>query len=116
MTHRAHRRGDQVEIELRFRISLLSVRFAFCATLSERFPESIEFRWLSGEPRALHIRHDFEPMDGGAATLVRTRVGFDVLSLGWLVKYFLRHHPEIRFGVFSGSALALQDGLRRAVR
>jgi carbon monoxide dehydrogenase subunit G len=116
MIQRVRRGGDHVNVELRFRMPLFSVRFAFRAAFSERPPEWIDLRWVSGEPRGLHIRHDLEPLDGGSATRVRTRVGFDILSLGWLVKYFLHHHPEIRFGVFSGSALVLQDGLRREVR
>ena len=40
---------------------------------------------------------------------------FDLMSLGWLAKYFLRHHPEIQFGIFPGVALVLVDSLRRAL-
>ena len=32
----------------------------------------------------------------------------------WLVKYFLRHHPEIQHGIFPGITLVLLDSIRRA--
>ena len=47
--------------------------------------------------------------------MVDVDASFEVESLGWLVKYFLKHHPEIRHGIFPGVALVLHDSLRRAV-
>jgi hypothetical protein len=46
--------------------------------------------------------------------LIYVHIGFDIESLGWLVKLFLKHHPEIQFGVFSGCALALLESMRTA--
>ena len=45
---------------------------------------------------------------------VTTSVTYDIYSLGWLVKYFLRHHPEIQLGVFPGTVLTILDSLRIA--
>jgi hypothetical protein len=45
---------------------------------------------------------------------VRSDAEFEVKSLGWLAKYFLKHHPEIQYGIFPGVALALLDSLKRA--
>lgn len=60
----------------------------------------------------------FEPSQvaGAAGPLVSVVLGTDgrpvaardtrmAMSLGWLVKAFLKHHPEIRFGVFPATAL-----------
>ena len=67
-----------------------------------------------GEPRDAHIRFDIEPFDNGAKSILFARIGFDILSLGWLVKTFLKHHPEIRYGVYPGSALSLLDAVKRS--
>lgn len=37
------------------------------------------------------------------------------MSLGWLAKYFLRHRPEIQFGVMPGVAVGLLESIRRAL-
>ena len=75
----------------------------------------IELRWTAGEPQKLRLRFTLTPIDDGRACLVEGDGEFDVLSLGWLVKYFLKHHPEIQFGIFPGVALVLIGSLRRAV-
>ena len=48
-------------------------------------------------------------MDQGASTILYVSCFFDILSLGWLVRFVLKHHPEIRDGVFAGTALVLLD-------
>lgn len=119
MLHRVRRTGDRVTIQLRFRISLFSVGFEFTADslrspVIPGFPgEWAEVRWVEGEPRDLRLRFDLKPLDDGRQTELRAAAFFDIDSLGWLAKYFLRHHPEIRYGVYPGAALALADGLRR---
>lgn len=115
MIDKTTRHGSRVTVVLRFKVALFSAKFEFTAEVIEVQDQSMELRWIAGEPHGLRIRHDLTPLDGGRATEVRTHVGFDVNSLGWLVKFFLRHHPEIQFGVFSGTALALQHSLKRAV-
>jgi hypothetical protein len=60
------------------------------------------------------LRFTLAPAEGGRGCSVEGDGEFDLESLGWLVKYFLRHHPEIQFGIFPGVALVLVDSLRRA--
>lgn len=115
MVHRVRRDGDRVTFELRFKIGLFSVGFQFTAAVTQEPERLIELRWLAGEPQRLRLRFTLTPIDAGRACLVEGDGEFDVMSLGWLAKYFLKHHPEIQFGIFPGVALALIDSLRRAV-
>jgi hypothetical protein len=116
MVHRVTRNGDQVNFDLRFRVGLIfSVGFQFGARAVQEPGRRLELRWTSGEPRDVLLRFELTPVDGDSACLVESEGAFDVMSLGWLAKYFLKHHPEIRFGIFPGVALVLIDTLRRAV-
>jgi carbon monoxide dehydrogenase subunit G len=114
MIHRIKREGDRLTVQLRFRVSLFSAGFEFTVDAVRDEGRRVELRWVSGEPQKLHIVLELEPAPDDK-TVLRATVGFDILSLGWLVKYFLKHHPEIRFGVFAGTAIALLDGMRRAI-
>ncbi len=125
MVDRARRRGDTVDFDLKFRVGFFSAGFQFSAdaTYQEPSPPGVgvgdggawlELRWISGEPRAVKFRFALTPIDAGAC-LVQADAEFDVQSLGWLVKYFLKHHPEIQHGIFPGVSLVLVDTLRRAV-
>jgi ribosome-associated toxin RatA of RatAB toxin-antitoxin module len=113
MLHKVRRDRDWVHVQLKLRVALFSVGFAFTAEVVREEGRSLELRWVDGEPRNLKLRFDLDDAPDGQ-TRVRAHIGFDVGSLGWLVKYFLRHHPEIQFGIFPGSALALVDSMRRA--
>jgi carbon monoxide dehydrogenase subunit G len=116
MVHRATRRGDEVTFDLRFKLGLIfSVGFQFGARAVQEPGRRVELRWTSGEPRDVMLRFEVFPLDGERACRVETEGAFDVMSLGWLTKYFLRHHAEIQFGIFPGVALVLMDTLRRAV-
>jgi hypothetical protein len=120
MLSRVRRDGNRVTVSLRFRITLFSVGFEFVADVVEDPGRSFELRYVSGEPRGILIRFELEPVPGEAgagkdATRVRTFIAFDAMSLGWLTKFFLKHHPEIQFGIFPGCALALAESMRRAV-
>jgi hypothetical protein len=105
--------GQRVTVSLKFRISLFSVGFEFVADATVEENRSLELRHVAGEPRGLRLRFDVLP--DGAGSIVYAAVSFDVMSLGWLAKYFLRHHPEIQYGIFPGAALALLDSMRRSV-
>ena len=61
------------------------------------------------------MRFELTPIDDGRACTVSGDGEFDLHSLGWLVKYFLKHHPEIQHGIFPGVALVLIDSLKRAL-
>ncbi len=115
MVHRATRRGDRVTFELKFRVGFFSVGFEFTADATYEAEKWLELRWVSGEPKDIRLRFELSPTDEGKACLVEGDGSFDLHSLGWLVKYFLKHHPEIQHGIFPGVALVLIDSLRRSV-
>ena len=115
MMHRVRLNGDRATVDLKFKISLFSVGFQFVVDVARKHEESLELRWVSGEPRGIRLRFDLEPLDDGAACRLRSTGEFDAMSLGWLAKYFLRHHPEIQFGVMPGVAVGLLESIRRAV-
>lgn len=116
MIHRAERRGDEVSIVLRFRIALLSAKFGFSASVREEETERVfDIQYISGEPRGLRLRFELEPAAGGSHTLLRLAASYDIYSLGFLVKFFLRHHPEITCGVYPGTVLSLMESLRASV-
>jgi ribosome-associated toxin RatA of RatAB toxin-antitoxin module len=114
MMHRVRRDGDRATVDLKFKISLFSVGFQFVVDVVKKHEQSLELRWVSGEPKGILLRFDLEPLDGGAACLLRSRGEFDAMSLGWLAKYFLKHHPEIQFGVMPGVAVGLLEAIRLA--
>lgn len=90
MIHKVRLDGSRAHVDLKFELSLFSVGFHF------------ELRYVSGEPRGIVLRFDLEELDDG------------VMSLGWLAKYFLEHHPEIQFGVVPGVAVGLLESMRNA--
>jgi ribosome-associated toxin RatA of RatAB toxin-antitoxin module len=106
--------GDRVVVKLRFGMSLFSVGFSFTAAVSKVANKTIELTHLAGEPDRLVLRYDLEPIEPGM-TQVHAGITFEPDSLGWLAKYFLRHHPEIRYGIFPGCAVALVESMRAVV-
>jgi hypothetical protein len=115
MVSRVRRNGDDVIFDLKFKIGFFSVGFQFTARATYEAERWLDLRWVAGEPRDIVLRFDLSPLDDGRACLVSGAGEFDMMSVGWLAKYFLRHHPEIQFGIFPGVALVLIDSLRRAV-
>lgn len=113
MISKVKRDGDRVHVHLKFKISLFSVGFDFLADAKYEEGKWLDLQGVSGEPRELRIR--FELVDGGDGTsTIKSTISFDTFSLGWLAKYFLKHHPEIRYGIFPGCAYALADSMKRA--
>ena len=106
--------GDRLTMRLAFRIALFTARFGYTARITLDEGRSLDVSYESGEPRDLHLRFDLLPAPAGDATLLYVASSFDLSTLGWLVKFFLRHHPEIRYGVYPGSSLALLDSIRQA--
>jgi ribosome-associated toxin RatA of RatAB toxin-antitoxin module len=113
MLSKVKREGDRVTVHLKFKVAFFSVGFDFVADAKLEENKSLDLRWVAGEPRDLHIRFELEDA-GGGATIVRSTISFDPFSLGWLTKYFLKHHPEIRYGIFPGCAYGLADSMRQA--
>jgi carbon monoxide dehydrogenase subunit G len=114
MIDRARRDGARVELRLRFKIALFSVKFGLVTEVVTETDTRFELRYVSGEPKDMQLAFELEPIADGAATRVRVAVSYDIMSLGWLVKTFLRHHPEIRFGVYPGTTLTVLDSIRKA--
>ncbi|MBI2892249.1 MAG: hypothetical protein HYY06_01765 [Deltaproteobacteria bacterium] len=116
MVHRVSVDRDQVALQLRFKVSLLSATFGFAARIIREEERLLELRWISGEPRGICLRNELVALSGAPTplTILYHTVSFEMDSLGWLAKFFLRHHPEIRFGVFPGTALTMLDAIRAA--
>jgi hypothetical protein len=115
MIQRVVREGRYLKVHLRFGLSLFSAHFAFKVDPVVDEGRGIELRYIDGEPRDLTIRYMLEPGSAPERTVLYAYIGFDVFSVGFLAKFFLKHHPEIRHGTYPGSALALLDSVRRAV-
>jgi len=114
MIHKVRLDGTRAHVDLRFKIALFSVGFHFVVDVHHEKERWLELRYVSGEPRGICLRFDLEPLDDGKACVLRSKGEFDVMSLGWLAKYFLRHHPEIQFGVIPGVAVGMLESMRRA--
>lgn len=112
MIHRVRQGEGTVDIQLRFRIALFSTKFSIKTTVVDD-GDAYELRYLSGSPKNLSLRFTVDQRDGDTCT-VTAGVTYDIYSLGWLVKVFLRHHPEIQLGVFPGTVLTILDSMRRA--
>ncbi|MGZ3443498.1 MAG: SRPBCC family protein [Polyangia bacterium] len=112
MISKVRREGDRVSVHLKFKVAFFSVGFDFVADAKYEENKWLDLQWVSGEPRELRIRFELE--EQGNETVLRSTISFDPFSLGWLTKYFLKHHPEIRYGIFPGCAYALADAMRQA--
>jgi hypothetical protein len=113
MVRELKRDGDRFRIELQFRVSVLSVRFGGTTRLVRESESAVRFDYIDGEPVGLSLRFAAHALEDKA--LLQIDVAFDIDSLGWLAKHFLRHHPEIRDGAHTGTAVAIVEALRRAV-
>jgi len=113
MIHRVRRTDDRVRVDLKFKVALFSVGFSFTADLVYATNEWLHVRYVDGEPRGFELHYRLEEV-GDGETLLHTSTSFDVSSLGWLVKYFLKHHPEIQLGIMPGVALGVLDAIRTA--
>jgi hypothetical protein len=95
-----------VRVNLRFKVAFFSTKFDFVATRREVGERRVEVYYLSGKVRDVAIEIEVLPVSEDRSVL-RCHVGFDPLSLGWLVKVFLRHHPEIEWGLHTGSVMSI---------
>lgn len=114
MLEKVELKGDRVVVKLRFGVSLFSAGFAFTADVKREERRSVELTHVAGEPDRLVLRYDLDPLEENV-TQVHAGITFEPDSLGWLAKYFLRHHPEIRYGIFPGCAVALIESMRIVV-
>lgn len=115
MMQKIQRDGRFATVHLRFGLSLFSANFAFRVERIDDSNRAITLRYVEGEPRDLTIRQEIVEASSPEHTLLYTSIHFDVFSVGFLAKFFLKHHPEIRYGVFPGAAFALNDSVRKVV-
>ncbi len=97
---------DVVEVNLRFKLAFFSTKFDFVATRETTGERRVEVHYLRGKVRDVVIEIEVLELDAEHSVL-RCHVGFDPLALGWLVKIFLRHHPEIEWGLHTGSVMSI---------
>ena len=113
--------GDRLRLrlELLYRFFLFRTKFHVEADVTVGEDGSLDLVGVSGKPQGLRAHFRAQPVvvakDGPEQTLVFCSLRFDVHSLGWLVDYFLRHHPEIELGVFSATAPVIVLTLKEAV-
>ena len=112
MIHAATVDGDRLTLALRFRMAIFSTTFEFTARVAREEGHRLTLSWIEGLPREIHVGFDLAP--AGAGTLLICDLRYDIKSLGWVVKYFLKHHPEMALGSYAGTALVLVDAVRRA--
>lgn len=115
LIHKVRVSGDVAEFGLKFKVAFFGVNFSFASNIRTEDNRSLTLEYRNGEPENITIRYDIAPRAGhDDQSVMFVRIGFNVDSLGWLVKFFLRHHPEIQFGIFPGCALALLESMRLA--
>jgi ribosome-associated toxin RatA of RatAB toxin-antitoxin module len=116
LIQRVKLKGDLAEFALRFKVAFFGVGFSFTSKVETLENQRVTLAYREGEPANIHIQYDIAPLAGeDERSVLFVRIGFDVDSLGWLVKFFLKHHPEIQFGIFPGCALALLESMRLAL-
>lgn len=113
MIHKVKKDGNRVTVDLKFKVSLLSVGFQFVVDAKQEEPRLLELAWVSGEPREMKLRYELTPIDADNCSIT-VFASFDAQSLGWLAKYFLKNHPEIENGIFPGVALTMVQSMRQA--
>ena len=104
---------EQLRVNLRFKITLFSAKFHFVAQVHRAEAQIVDLRYVSGKVRDVNIRFEVAPVDDQRSLLL-CYIGFDQTSLGWLVKIFIRHHPEIDWGVHAGSTMSVSSSVRAA--
>jgi hypothetical protein len=109
--------GDRlrVRIDMRYRYVVLSFKFHVVADVFVREGGRLDLHAVEGKVKDLAIHFRLRPVHDGEHTLFYCSMYYDVSSLGWLVDYFLKHHPEIELGVFSASAPVISLALKQTV-
>jgi hypothetical protein len=113
MVRELKRDGDRFTIELQFKVTILSVRFGAKMRATRESREALRFDYIEGEPEALSLRFAGHKLEDKA--LLQIDVAYDADSLGFLAKYFLKNHPEIRDGAYAGTAISIVEALRTAI-
>lgn len=104
---------ELLRVNLRFKITLFAAKFHFVARVHRVEHQLVELGYVSGKVRDVNIRFEIAPA-GDRLALLLCFIGFDQTSLGWLVKLFINHHPEIDWGVHAGSVMSVSASVRAA--
>lgn len=109
--------GLRLRLAMRYRFLFFRTTFEVDADVLLGEGASLDLVGVSGKPSGLRAHFRALPVSpaGRPETLVFCSLRFDIASLGWLVDYFLRHHPEIELGVFSATAPVIVLTLKEAV-
>lgn len=99
-------------VQLRVGFGLFGSTFSFVARIVESSTQAVELVHVSGEPAGFRLR--FSLSEGAAPHVTRlvADLAFDPDSLGWLASLFSKRHPELRYGIVPGCALALLESVR----
>ncbi len=103
---------ERFRANLCFKIAIFSVRFHFAVNVRRESNRLLELSYHAGKVRDLLIRLQLQS-EQAESTILQCRVRFDIYSLGWLVNLFVKHHPEIEWGIHPGSALSIAQAVRR---
>ena len=114
-TLKSHDDKELVRVNLRFKIAFFSARFHFVARVRRLSQRYLELSYHSGKVRDVLIRFEVKGLQDGRSVLL-CLVAFDPNSLGWLVNVFIKHHPEIEWGIHAGSAMSIADAVRTMVQ
>ncbi len=113
MLHHVRVERDLATVQLRVGFGLFGSSFSFVARVEEAPDRSIELAYVSGEPVGMRLRFELSPGTVDGATLLSAHVAFDPDSLGWLAALMSKRHPELRYGIVPGCALALAESVRQ---
>ena len=111
----------RVRIDTRYRFFILRLGLHVIVEIALPGDGSLDLHTVGGRIRDLRAHFRLRPAgEDDRQTLFYCSLSYDVRSVGWLVDYFLRHHPEVEMGVFAATApviaYALKEQVERARR
>jgi hypothetical protein len=83
MIHKAKRVGDRVTVDLKFKVSILSVGFQFVADATYDEGKWLQLTYVSGEPKDLKLRFDLAADDATSARSSRAARSTRTRWAGW---------------------------------
>jgi hypothetical protein len=104
----------RLRLDFRYRFLLVGVKFYVAGDHATDGRSFWDTRGTEGSIRDLWLKLRLAPAGDGRSAFY-CAVSFDIRSLGWLVDYFLKHHPEIEMGIFASSALVLARTLKEHI-
>ena len=112
MLHAVRVDGVLATVQLRVGFGLFGSTFAFVARIEKSSTQTVDLAYVSGEPAGFRLRFSLSAGAAPETTRLQVDLGFDPDSLGWLASLFSKRHPELRYGIVPGCALALLESVR----